>query len=166
MQRVHQDLAPLPFRADAIQWLQDWGVKIVVRDPRASGGGGFWWPDRKLVELFTAQEEAAIHEIAHAWWDPRRLQDNNAPKLMVAVVRATEEPDPRYARVAELARAYVYGIPAQKDPNSPTGWWRGMLVDGNDWEMYAGLASGVMGDITKLPPYLRPFYEELFEHRG
>ena len=163
MQKVHPMLAPLPIRAEAIQWLREWGVKIVVRDPRASGGGGYWWPEKKLVELFTGQVEAAIHEIAHAWWDPRRLKDDNAAKLMVAVVHLSEEPDPRYARAAELARYYVYGIPTQADPSSPTGWWRGMLVDGNDWEMYAGLASGVMGDITRLPPYLRPFYEELFE---
>jgi hypothetical protein len=163
MHKVHPMLAELPFRAEAIQWLRDWGVKIVVRDPRAQGGGGFWWPDRKLVELFTVQEEAAIHEIAHAWWDPRRLEGDNAARLMVAVVHLSEEKDPRYARAAELARYYVYGIRTQADANSPTGWWRGMLVDGNDWEMYAGLASGVMGDISKLPPYLRPFYEDLFD---
>ena len=166
MYKVHPSLDPLPIRAEAAKWLRDWGVKIVVRDARARGGGGYWWPDRKLVELFTAQEEAAIHEIAHAWWDSRRLEDAAAAKLMVAVVRLSEEADPRYARAAELARHYVYGIPTQRDPSSPTGWWRGMLVDGNDWEMYAGLASGVMGDISKLPPYLRRFYDELFEQDG
>ena len=121
MQRVHPMLAPLPIRAAAIQWLRDWGVKIVVRDPRASGGGGFWWPDKKLVELFTGQEEAAIHEIAHAWWDPRRLEDHNAAKLMVAVVHLSEEPDPRYARAAELARYYVYGIPSAGRPELADG---------------------------------------------
>jgi hypothetical protein len=163
MQRVHPALAPLPFRAEAVKWLQDWGVKIVVRDPRGHGGGGYWWPDRKLVELFTAQVEAAIHEIAHAWWHTRRLEGTNAASLMVAVVRLSEDRDPRFERAAELARHYVYGIATQSDPSSPTGWWRGMLVDGNDWEMYAGLASGVMGDIRKLPRYVRPFYESLFE---
>jgi hypothetical protein len=163
MQRVHPALAPLSFRAEAVAWLQQWGVRIVVRDPRGRGGGGFWWPDRKLVELFTAQEEAAIHEIAHAWWHSRRLEGTSAAGLIVAVVRLSAETDPRYARAAQLAGHYVYGIQAQPDSSSPTGWWRGMLVDGNDWEMYAGLASGVMGDITQLPPYLRPFYEELLE---
>ncbi len=165
MIHVHPALPALPFRAEAIRWLRDWGVTIAVRNPSTTTGGGYWWPDQKRVDLFTAQEEAAIHEIAHAWWDPRRLQDANAARLMVAVVKLSEETDPRYARAAELARAYVYGIPTQKDPNSPTGWWRGMLVEGNDWEMFAGLASGVMGDITLLPPYVRPFYAELFDER-
>ena len=32
----------------------------------------------------------------------------------------------------------------------------------NDWEMYAGLASGSQGDIRQLPSYLQQFYEGLF----
>ncbi len=163
MLRVHPALPPLPFRPEAVQWLRNWGVTISVRDPHSTGGGGFWWPDQKKVDLFSAQEEAAIHEIAHAWWHQRRLEDANAAKLIVAVVKLSEERDPRYARAAGLANQYVYGIPSQRDQNSPTGWWRGMLVEGNDWEMYAGLASGVMGDASKLPPYVRVFYEGLFD---
>jgi hypothetical protein len=31
-----------------------------------------------------------------------------------------------------------------------------------DWERFAGLASGVMGDIRLMPPYLRRWYEPLF----
>ena len=165
MVKVHPALPALPFRPEAIQWLREWGVTISVRDPGSTRGGGYWWPDGKRVDLFTAQEEAAIHEIAHAWWHPRRLEDANAARLMVAVVKLSEERDPRYARAAELAGYYVYGIPSQADPNSPTGWWRGMLVEGNDWEMFAGLASGVMGDVSLLPPYVRPFYADLFEER-
>jgi hypothetical protein len=163
MVRVHPALPPLPLREAAFRRLLEEGVSVTVRDAKSAGGGGFWWPDRRLVDLFTAQEEAAIHELAHAWWHPRRLQDSNAARLMVAVVKLTEESDPRYARARDLAGHYVYGIPTQADPNSPTGWWRGMLVDGNDWEMFAGLASGVMGDPRRLPPYVREFFDELFD---
>jgi hypothetical protein len=161
--KLHPDLPALPLTPAAWDWLQRYGVKVQVRDKRATSGGGYWWPDRKLVDLFTAQEEAAIHELAHAWWHERRLEDNNAAELMVAVVKLTEEPDPRYQRVRELAHHYVYGIRSQRDPNSPTGWWRGMLVEGNDWEMFAGLASGSMGRLALLPPYVRRFYEGLFD---
>lgn len=162
MIKVHRDLPPLPFRQEAIDWLFAWGVRIQVRDPRASTGGGFWWPDRKLVDLFTAQEEAAIHEIAHAWWHPRRVEQRNAAEMIVATVKLSEEDDPQYARASQIANYYVYGIPTQRDENSPTGWWLGQLVEqGNDWECYAGLASAVMGDKRKLPPYVRRFYEEL-----
>ena len=163
MLKVHAQLPSLPIQSTAWQWLQDYGVRIQVRDPRSTRGGGYWWPEKKLVELFTAQEEAAIHELAHAWWHERRLEGLNAPELMVAVVKLTEETDPRYARAVHLAREYIYGIPSQKDPNSETGWWRGMLVEGNDWEMFAGLASGTMGHLDRLPPYVRRFFEGLFE---
>jgi len=37
-----------------------------------------------------------------------------------------------------------------------------LLVDSNDWEMFAGLASGTMGDMNLMPPYLRVFYQGLF----
>jgi hypothetical protein len=162
--KVHPDLAPLPFRKDAIDWLREWGVRIEVRDPKTKSGGGFWWPDKKLVDLFTAQEEAAIHEIAHAWWHPRRLEGRSAAEMIVATVKLSEERDARYARAAQIANYYVYGIPTQKDENSSTGWWLGQIVEqGNDWECYAGLASAVMGDIAKLPPYVRRFYAELFD---
>jgi hypothetical protein len=162
--KIHPHLAPLPFRPEAIHWLRDWGVQIQVRDPRSKSGGGFWWPDKKLVDLFTAQEEAAIHEVAHAWWHPRRLEGQNAAKMIVATVKLSEESDPRYERAKTIANYYVYGIPGQKDANSSTGWWMGQLVEqGNDWECYAGLASAVMGDISLLPPYVATFYEELFD---
>lgn len=163
MVKIHPSLPDLPITENAWDWLKAHGVTVKVRDSRSASGGGYWWPDRKLVDLFTVQEEAAIHELAHAWWHERRLQGKNAAELMVAVVKLSEETDPRYARAAELARYYVYGIPTQRDPNSPTGWWRGMLVEGSDWEMFAGLASGVMGHLERLPSYVRRFYTGLFD---
>jgi hypothetical protein len=81
---------------------------------------------------------------------------------MAAVVQLSKEQDPRYARAQGLAHHYVHGIPSQPDETSPTGYWRGMLVDENDWEMFAGLASGVMGDMRLLPPYVRRFFAGLF----
>ena len=101
-------------------FLYGWGVQIQVRDPRSKSGGGYWWPDKKLVDLFTAQEEAAIHEVAHAWWHPRRLEGRNAAEMIVATVKLAEEPDARYERARTIANYYVYGIQGQKDDSSPT----------------------------------------------
>ena len=36
-----------------------------------------------------------------------------------------------------------------------------MLAERNDWEMYAGLASGCMADIRLLPPYVASYYEAM-----
>ena len=153
--------ARFPFTLESQRWLAG-EVAFQVHDASALGGGGYWRPDRRLVELFSGQYEAAIHELAHAWWHDRRLLDDAAVRLMVAVVHLSEEIDLDYATMAALARHYIYGIRQQADANSPTGYWRGMLADGNDWEMYAGLASGCMADIRLLPPYIRPFYADLF----
>jgi hypothetical protein len=54
-----------------------------------------------------------------------------------------------------LAYGYIHGIPEQP--------WEGLLVTRNDWEMFAGLASGSMGDMRLLPPYVRTLYRGLFE---
>lgn len=158
MLKIHPDLPALPLRARAWQWLQWYGVRVVVKNPGSTRGGGLWWPDKKLVELETAQEEAAIHELAHAWWEERRKDVAVRTSFSAMVKRLSEERDPRYRRAAELAYVYEHG-----DPN--TGFKGMFLEDGTiiDWEQYAGLASGVMGHPEMLPPYIRGFYSELFE---
>jgi hypothetical protein len=158
MIQVHPDLAPLPLRPRAWQWLQWYGVKVVVKNPHSKNGGGLWYPDKKLVELLTAQEEAAIHELAHAWWEERRKDEQVRTVFSQMVTRLSEERDPRYRRAAELAYVYEHG-----DPN--TGFKGMFLEDGTiiDWEQYAGLASGIMGKPELLPPYIRGFYAELFD---
>ena len=141
-----------PFNPIATKWLRE-NIRFEVGNLNSSAGGGFWHPEENRIYLYTAQYEAAIHELAHAWWHTRRLGQEDA--LIGAVQRAASESDPTYARIANLARGYIYGIPEENFP--------GFLADRNDWEMYAGLASGCMADIRLLPPYLRSFYTGLFD---
>lgn len=143
--------AYFPFTDEAQRWLRA-TVHLEVQDLTSTSGGGFWFPGQDRVQLFTAQYEAAIHELAHAWWHYRRQGQEQA--LMDAVVRLAKEPDPRYQRVQRLAHDYVHGIPEQD--------WAGMLVEHNDWEMFAGLASGIMADVRLLPDYVSQFYDGLF----
>lgn len=110
-------------------------------------------PSTREVRLFTGQEEAAVHELAHAWWHDRRK--GREDEMIEAVARLSAEPQPQYAVMASLAHGYAHGIPEQG--------WEGLLVTRNDWEMFAGLASGSMGDMTLLPPYVRKLYVGLFE---
>jgi len=144
--------ARFPFNPTAVQWLRK-NIRVEIGDLNSSTGGGFWHPEENRIYLYTAQYEAAIHELAHAWWHTRRLGQEDA--LINAVQRAASEADPTYARIAGLAHGYIYGIPEQN--------FSGFLDDRNDWEMFAGLASGCMADIRLLPPYLRPFYAGLFD---
>lgn len=153
-----------PFAAGAIRLFR--GLRLEAGDLSAPHGGGFWWSDKNLVQVRGAQDEAAVHELAHAFWESARVDGSNAKDLMKAVVALANESDPRYSPTQELAHHYVHGIKTQPDPTSPTGYWRGMLVEDNDWEMFAGLASGTMGDMALLPPYVSTFFVGLFEGAG
>lgn len=157
-----------PFTPHAQGWLRA-NVRVEVIDLRSTAGGGGWFPDRTLVRLHTAQYEAAIHELAHALWHERRWDRTIRDGLVAAVQRLAEDGDPRWERVRTLARHYVYGIAEQPGFEQgmllPRGEWGsggGPQGEWNDWEMFAGLASGCMADIRLLPSYLRSFYSDWF----
>lgn len=142
-----ETLERFPYTVAAKEWLRA-EIDFEVADLSSVSGGGYWIPEQRKVFLFTAQYEAAIHELAHAWWHDRRLGQED--ELIAATIALAQEGDPRYARMRELAYGYIHGIPAQG--------WPGMLVDRNDWEMYAGMASGMMADLRLIPLYVRRFY--------
>jgi hypothetical protein len=144
-------LTRFPYTDEARRWLST-QIAFEVIDLQSTRGGGFWIPDQNKVQLFTAQYEAAIHELAHAWWHTRRIGQEEA--MMQTTITLSNETDPRYARMARLAHGYIHGIPEQG--------WAGMLVERNDWEMYAGLASGMMADMRQIPPYVRSFYDAMY----
>jgi hypothetical protein len=144
-------------------------IQFEAGDLSQEHGGGFWYPETRTVQVRGSQAEALIHELAHAYWEDARARDSTAEQLVTAVQRLAKDRDPRYQVAATLARHYVQGIKTQPDANSPTGYWQGMRQpDGSwmDWEMFAGLASGIMADLSLLPPYVRRFYEGLFEGTG
>lgn len=119
-------------------------------------GGGYWFGDRNLVLLRGNQEEAALHELAHAFWE--RQRGGRRDDLMRVLQDLAASPTRGFDRASELARVYVHGVPSQSDPTSPTGFWRGMLAEDNDHETFAGFCSAVMADAAQLPPRLRAFY--------
>jgi hypothetical protein len=144
-------LARFPYTNEARAWLRA-QIGFEVQDLSHTRGGGFWYPGENKVFLYSAQYEAAIHELAHAWWHYRREGQEDA--MIETTIRLSEEHDPRYERMQKLAYGYIHGIAAQN--------WPGMLVDRNDWEMYAGLASGIMADMRLVPLYVRPFYDGMY----
>jgi hypothetical protein len=144
----------VPFTDEAIAYFRD--LRREMGTTREPLGGGFWFGDRGLVLLRGAQDEAAIHELAHAWWERRREQHRDA---LMDQLRALGASCPgEYGTIAELAHVYCHGIPTQVDPSSPTGYWRGMLAEDNDHETFAGFCSGVRAQPQHMPPDLRAFY--------
>jgi len=158
-----------PFAEQAQDWLRT-TIRIEILDGASANGGGTWHPDQNIVRLFTVQYEAAIHELAHAMWDDQRRDRLRRDMLVAAVQRLAQDADPRWERVRALARHYVYGIAEQPGfeqgmllPEAEWGRGGGPRGEWNDWEMFAGLASGCMADLRLLPHYLRLFYEGLFD---
>ncbi|MFI5268473.1 MAG: hypothetical protein ACHQ7M_13965, partial [Chloroflexota bacterium] len=107
-----------PYTDEAVEWLRR-SVTFEVEDLNTTRGGGWWQPAEDKVFLYTAQYEAAIHELAHAWWHYRRIGVED--EFMSVVQRLADEPEPRWARMQQLASGYIYGIPEQN--------WAGMLVE-------------------------------------
>jgi hypothetical protein len=143
-----------PFAPAAIDYFRTLRLEVGTLD--APMGGGYWFGDRDLVMLRGTQDEAAVHELAHAWWERRREQQRDD---LMAVLRKLGSDAPHgYPRIADLAKVYCEGIKTQQDPSSPTGYWRGMLAEDNDHETFAGFCSGVMADAHQMPPELRRFY--------
>ena len=137
-------------------------IPVEIGDLTQPLGGGYWVPSERRIVLNGVQDEACLHELSHAWADetgfyvdphpddPNRLGRHYAFRRDVD--RAATEDDPAYVRVAFLAWEYTHG-------NPKTGFGGMQEID---WERFAGLASGVMGDIRLMPPYLRRWYEPLF----
>ncbi len=149
-------LARYPFTPAAATILRT--VPFAVKNLSAPVGGGGWYgPDGRRIELEGIQDEAAVHELAHAWADLAGFYQERAADgppwpilhrpFRADVHRAADEPDPRYGRVQFLAHQYEYGDPG---------------IFENDPERFAGLASGTMGDLALMPSYLARWYDGLF----
>ncbi len=154
-------LARYPFTGAARALLHT--VPFEVRNLREPVGGGGWYgPDGRRIVLEGIQDEAAVHELAHAWADLTGFYRERAPggppwptlhrPFRAAVRAAADETNPRYARVQFLAHQYEYGDPAIGFPG----------MGENDPERFAGLASGTMGDLRLMPPALATWYRGLF----
>jgi len=143
-----------PFEAPAVAYFRTLRLEVGSLDEPL--GGGYWFGDRQLVMLRGTQDEAAVHELAHAWWERQRGTHRDA--LMDLLRELGNQSSVDFPRIAELANVYCHGIKTQTDPTSPTGYWRGMLAEDNDHETFAGFCSGVMADASQMPPQLRAFY--------
>jgi len=134
--------------------VQDWDL--------TSGGGTVLYserPDFWHVLLYTAQEEAAVHEAAHVWWYLWQNDERTAWLIREYLRQAELVHSGEYGRVRRICHEGVYG-----NDRGFKGYW--LDAPYNRWnadEMFAGLASGIMGDVALLPPELREIYGHMFE---
>ena len=59
-----------PFAPEAVAYFRTLRLEVGTLDEPM--GGGYWFGDRKLVMVRGTQDEAAVHELAHAWWEQQR----------------------------------------------------------------------------------------------
>lgn len=93
--------------------------RIIVLDWTNTAGGGGWWggmgPFYDLVQLFTRQHEAAVHELAHAFWHFYRLARPEARKELaqatVLLAKSDVKEYPQYQEAIWEAIKHIKGIP-------------------------------------------------------
>src|SRR5690606_28436826 len=156
-----------PFKSSAREYLLD-NVYTYVYDFDKKTGGGYYDIENNVISLQTAQEEGAVHELAHAYWETLREDElgegTYASALGVSLLAVGQQmqvnPDDYDPELASMVEEYLVG----NKEGTFTGFY-GQEGDElvNDHEIYAGLASWAMGDIDLLPESLRPYYEGLFE---
>lgn len=159
---------------------------LIRVDQSGSGGGGFL-PGangaRDVVSLNSFQQEAAVHELSHVWYNRLRQDDPHTVWYLVeTVVKIADMPlIPEYKDIINFLHVYVYGDSSFNgmfcnngdcaDPHHLTD--QDIDTSKNpthakviDWEIYAGLASFTMGKIfngpRKMPPELSNIFDMQF----
>jgi len=131
---------------------------VEVHDWSSTRGGGIMYqtgPHRWLIVLYTAQDEAALHEAAHVHYELIQTDDWIARFRGEYFHQADLAHHARFKRVRQACHEGVYG-----DGKGFAGYRTASVS--NPWyttEMYAGLVSLVMGQVDQMPPPLRAFYD-------
>lgn len=153
---VYTILRQCAFRSSAADQIMAHST-FAIRDLNSAAGGGTVLPagrQRWDVKLDSVQHEACVHECAHVWWFLN--QDDESTKTLITQVEMQADLAhlPGYERVRNLCKTYIYG-----DGSGFPGMWVGEPY--NRWnadEIFAGLASGTMGDLSLFPPGLQAIY--------
>jgi hypothetical protein len=87
------------FEDEAVDYFKT--LRLEIGTLEAPMGGGYWISESRLVLLRGAQDEAAVHELAHAWWEERRAEQRN--DLMTVLEQLGSACPSGFERVAELA---------------------------------------------------------------
>ncbi|OGD85162.1 hypothetical protein A2696_00265 [Candidatus Curtissbacteria bacterium RIFCSPHIGHO2_01_FULL_41_13] len=173
------------FREEAASRIRN-TTSIVVKDLNSTSGGGLWYAVSRKVELLTAQREAAVHELSHAFWEDERGDSQRRLSLVKDLIKLAtldKNTNSQYVNAINFAYEYVWG----------TGDWKGMfcaydqktcvnkdprnLTDQEvidftrsyiilDHEIYAGFSSWTMGKINsgshQLPSFMATHFTEEF----
>lgn len=173
------------FRSEIAQRIRS-STTIEVENMNSTNGGGFWYGDSRKIFLYTAQREAALHELSHAFWQDERGDENrrlNLVKDLIKLASLDKNANSEYVNAINFANGYLYGVNGwkgdfcspdgascvEKDPKTLSD---GEIIDYsnrgviNDHEIYAGFSSWTMGRLRngphKLPDFMANNFDEEF----
>ncbi len=148
------------FTSEAQAYLAE-RIHLQVDDFRSKAGGGLWFgAPASRVQLNSVQEEAGIHEFAHAWFDQLAATGRLSPPDFIHDVRRLADDPTAEPFLRAIASYFVYGVAGDGRVETNSDLRRHHST--NATEMYASLASGMMGFLGRAPDYLRPYYRSLF----
>src|SRR5260370_382246 len=107
-----------PFEPTAIEYFRTLRLEVGTLDEPM--GGGYWFGDRQLVMVRGIQDEAAVHELAHAWWERHRVAERDA---LMAVLRELWDHAPqRVSPIPRLANAECHRDKTHAGASSPPAY--------------------------------------------
>ena len=135
-------------------------VNISETKPFGFTHSGYWQPGSKNVKLNTANDEVAIHELAHAWWEELRKDKNVKEGIVNDTIKLSKMGDPRYTQTVKRAQWIIStycNCPDQQKIN-----YSGV----DDHHFYAYMADFTMGKFRdgphQLPSFMWKYFEGLF----
>lgn len=98
------------FTTEARSYLR--GTRIEVANifeekPLGLSHSGYWKPNTKSVLLNTANDEVAVHEFGHSWWEQFRGSKEARKNLIADTIILSQMKDPTYNQTIERAKWIV-----------------------------------------------------------
>lgn len=149
-------------------------IECRIADHDSTAGGGSCWfghgvhkQGKTLVYLETMQGgEAPVHEAGHAWWyEIQRTSPDHKEGMRQAMLKAFQveanKPLEPFPWIRGKCREWMYG-----DSTGKTLW----LDEHNRWdhdEIWAGLCSACLGDLSIVPPsFVHGVLDQFFYNYG
>lgn len=151
------------FTTEARSYLR--GTRIEVANifeekPLGLSHSGYWKPNTKSVRLNTANDEVAIHEFGHAWWEQFRGSKEARKNLIKDTITLSQMNDPTYNQTIERAKWIVKEFCSCENVKD---------IDYDkvdDHHFYAYTADFLMGQYKngshQLPKFMWKYFDRLF----
>jgi hypothetical protein len=137
-------------------------LNLSERKPFGFTHSGYWTPGHKNIKLNTANDEVAIHEFAHAWWEKLRADNTVKKELVHDTIKLSQMEDENYSQVIKRAKWIVNEYCSCPNTN------RINYERVDDHHFYAYMADFTMGKFKegshRLPQSMWKYFEGLFSN--